>query len=137
MAVHGAVRFDVRYRRQIAVLEIGEQIGDVTHMVGAHRRIVQLIFKRVADVAIESIERRAGPRNVVTAAIIFPRNVLRAQEIADAGHSDRRNRTGSAWRALRRPGRVDVDSVVIVTRIALCLDRITQLAKAVLDWLYP
>src|SRR3979411_2809337 len=105
MAVHGAVRLDVGHRWQRAVLEILEEVGDVTHMVGAHRRIVHLIFKRVADVAIDKAERTARYGSIVAATIVLPRDVLRAQEIADAGHGDRRNGACPAWRACRRKGR--------------------------------
>src|ERR1700730_15141987 len=106
-------------------------------MVSTHRRIVHLVFKRVADVAIGSVERSAGPGNVVAAAIILPRDVLCAQEIADAGHGDRGNRSSRAWRALRRPGRVDVHRIIIVAGIAFRGHAIWQLAKVVEDWLDP
>src|SRR5258708_19187795 len=137
MAVHGAVGLDVGHRRQRAVLEIVEEIGDVTHMVSPHRRIVQLILKRVADVAIDSVERSARPGNIVAATIILPRDVLRAQEIANAGHGDWRNGAGLAWRALRRPGRVYVYRVVIMAGVAFCLQRVGQLVEVIQDWLYP
>src|SRR5260370_18419452 len=137
MAVRGAVRLDVGHRGQRAVLEILEQIGDVTHMVGPYRRIVRLILKRVADGAIDKAERTAGYGSIVAATIILPRDFLRAQEIADAGHGDRRNGTCPAWRACRRKGRPYVHRGVIVAVIAFRLQRGGKPAELIRDWLDP
>jgi hypothetical protein len=132
MTIHRTVRLDVGYGGQGAILEIGKEVGDVPHVIGPHG-IVQLILKRVADVAIEAIQGSAGSRDIVAAAIILPQNVIGAKQVANASHRHRRDAARSTRSALGCPRRVDVDGIVIVILIAFRINGIGQLVEIAED----
>src|SRR6185503_9385626 len=101
MSIEQAVRLHVRNCGKCSICEIGEKIGHVPHVICNQARIICLVLEWVAYIAI-GIEVTASPRCIEAVAVVLPRNVVRAEHVADAalrGRWNHQTRAGqSFWR---------------------------------------
>ena len=103
-------------------------------MIGNHVRIVRLILEGVADIAVGPIERVGShARGIKRTTIIFPGNILGAQNVADALLRRRRNDETGLYRSCRSEGRIDVDGLPILAWTTFRIHMIWQRIQGIRD----
>src|SRR5450432_2759813 len=84
MAVHQAVWLHIGNCGKSAFGQIGEEIGDVPHVICHHVGIISFILERVADIAVAPVKWADSYRGDKTDTIIFPGNIAGTQYVANA-----------------------------------------------------
>src|SRR6185437_16358750 len=118
---------------QGAILQVCEQVGDIPHVVGDQGRIVHLVFERVTDVAVASIERTAGSFGIESTAVVLPGDAVGRQNVSNTALRRGRDYPSGLYRPLGSERGIDVYRLPELAGTALGLHTVGQRLQVVRD----